>query len=373
MDEQWTTARDARREAEAVVGGGARVLEPSAPAVAEPPFFADDPVDATTASPGPVVAPAGGTTSWSDWLAAHPDRADWAAERWLAGPRRLPADPGTEALAATRTALHRLAAYVIAPARHAATGRFGLRWTLGGFGTPFFTDARTGGTGTSDTTGTGTGTTGTGTHTGGTGTGAGRDRQIRVVGTTLVDQRGGAGGEVRTTPITTLADAAAFLDAAIAADVAAEHDTPPVGDRHEPLAPEPAAAAFLGAWFGMGVAALEALRADPATVDPTRPQLWPGHFDPAIEAGDGDHRASYGASPGDPASGDRPYLYVSVWYPDRLALDHSSPDGASPWNATAFTGSILPLDRFPPGADPASVALDFYTATRDRLDATPLA
>lgn len=151
--------------------------------------------------------------------------------------------------------------------------------------------------------------------------------------------------------------------------------TPPVGDEHEPLAVDPAAADFLGAWFGLGVAALEALRADPATIDPTPPQLWPGHFDPAIEAGDGDHRASYGASPGDPAAGG-PYLYVSVWYPDRLALDRSaSPAGErgdGPWDATAFTGRILPLDRFPTGIDPVAAAVDFFTATRDLLDATPL-
>ncbi len=345
MDEQWTRARNPRQEAEAVVGGGARVLEPSPPAVTDPPFFADDPVD-TGPGPGstrPVVAPARGTATWSEWLAAHPSRAGWAAERWLAGPRRLPPMPEAEALAATRIALHRLAAYVIAPARHAATGRFGLRWTLGGFGTPFFAHPD------------------------------GADRQIRVAGTTLVDQRGGADGQARTAPLTTLADAVAFLDAPITPGVAAEHDTPPVGNPAEPLAVDPTAAAFLGAWFGLGVAALEALRAGAATVDPTRPQLWPGHFDPAIEAGDGDHRASYGASPGDPAAGG-PYLYVSVWYPDRLALDRSAPAGGSgPWDAPSFTGRILPLDRFPPDADPVAVAVEFFTATRDLLDATPLA
>ncbi len=349
MDEQWTGARNARQEAEAAVGGGARVLEPSPPAVTAPPFFADDPVDPDDpddpgGGSGPAaVAPAGGAATWGEWLAAHPDRAGWAAERWLAGPRRLPPMPEAEVLAATRIALHRLAAYVIAPARHAATGRFGLRWTLGGFGTPFFAHPD------------------------------GADRQIRVAGTTLVDQRGGADGQARTAPLTTLADAAAFLGAPITPDVAAEHDTPPVGDGHEPLAVDPAAAGFLGAWFGLGVAALEALRADAATVDPTRPQLWPGHFDPAIEAGDGDHRASYGASPGDPGTGG-PYLYVSVWYPDRLALDRSAPaDGSGQWNAPSFTGRILPLDRFPPDADPVGVAVAFFTATRDLLDATPLA
>lgn len=269
-------------------------------------------------------------------------------EQQRAMPGPLPATPDPDVLAATRIALHRLAAYVIAPTRHAATGRFGLRATPGGFGTPPFPDTATG-----------------------------AERRIRVEGTTLVDERlaGGATADGRTAAITTLAQAAGFLDTAIAPQVAAEHDTPPVGDPDEPLIVDPAAADFLGAWFAMAFAALEALRADPATVDPSPPQLWPGHFDPAIEAGDGDHRASYGASPGDPASGG-PYLYVSIWYPDRLTLDRSEAagaDGGGPWNATSFTGAILPLDRFPPDADPAAAAAAWFTATRDRLDATPLA
>lgn len=63
---------------------------------------------------------------------------------------------------------------------------------------------------------------------------------------------------------------------------------------------------------------------------------------------------------------------MSVWYPDRLALDRSAPAGGGPWNATSFTGRILPLDRFPSDTDPVAAAVDFFTATRDRLDATPL-
>ena len=44
-------------------------------------------------------------------------------EQQTVTPQALPATPDPEVLAATRIALHRLAAYVIAPARHAATGR----------------------------------------------------------------------------------------------------------------------------------------------------------------------------------------------------------------------------------------------------------
>ena len=111
----------------------------------------------------------------------------------------------------------------------------------------------------------------------------------------------------------------------------------------------------------MAFAALEAVRADEASVDPSRPQLWPGHFDPAIEAGDEDHRASFGASPGD-HSIDEPYLYVSAWWPDRLDLDRSDPM----WNAPSFTGAMLRLSDFPDG-DPVAVAADFFRTARNAL------
>jgi hypothetical protein len=100
-------------------GGDARVLEPSPPAVTEPPWFADDPTEGR-----PL-----------DWSAYEVD-GGWREERWL-GPFgrlvELPAD-----FAATRLALHHLAEHTISPARAAANGKIGLRWTLGGFGTPFF-------------------------------------------------------------------------------------------------------------------------------------------------------------------------------------------------------------------------------------------
>lgn len=320
--------RNALEEATAQVGDGfeASVLEPSPPTVTAEPFFADDPV-----SPSPraedtrLVVPTGvaGDLSWDDWLADHPDQANWVAARWLGGHRRLPTPPAE--LAATRTDLHRLAAYVVAPARHTANGKFGLRSTFGGFGTPFFGD----------------------------------DRQVRVVGDQLVDQRA---GQVRTAPITSLAHAARFLETEIRGDAGAEPDSPAVGDIEAPLTVDSNAAAFLGDWFAMGFAALEALRADSDSVNPSRPQLWPGHFDPAIEEGDEDHRGSYGASPGDHTI-DEPYLYVSVWWPDRLNIDNDDPH----WNAPSFVGSILKLSDFPADTDPVVAARDFWVETRDRL------
>ncbi|MEM7095973.1 MAG: hypothetical protein AAF567_23415 [Actinomycetota bacterium] len=311
-DDPRVGARNARAEAIERSGDrGARVFEPSPPAVTEDPF-ADD----------PVAAEGDPTVDWSAWLAVNPQGADWAAERMLAGDRSLGAIPAT--LTATRLALHRLATYVIAPARHASNGKFGLRHTLGGFGTPFFGD----------------------------------DRQIRVVGDRLVDQ---VGDRARSTPITSLRAAAEFLGVEIDAATAAEHDSPEVGDVDEDLAVDVEASLFLGRWFAMGFAALEAVRADAASHDPSRPQLWPGHFDPAIEVGDEDHRGSYGASPGDHAI-DEPYLYVSVWWPDRIGLDTDDPR----WNAPSYPGAMLRLSEFGDG-DPVEIATRFWSETRNAL------
>ncbi len=337
------TPRNARREAQEALGsdaGAARVLEPSPPAVDREPYFADDPIHDPAeglAADGPLVVPVGVAVAadppgevvdYDQWLAGradHDDLAQWAANRWLGGPRRLPPTPPLEDLVASRLALHRLAAYVIAPVRHQANGKFGLRWTLGGFGTPFFA----------------------------------ADRQVRVEGTVLIDQNG---HEVRQAPITSLHSAADFLGSTIDPETAAEHDSPEVGNREEVLAIDPAAADFIGHWFGMAFAGLESLRADDASINPSRPQLWPGHFDPAIEAGTEDTRASYGASPGDGAINE-PYLYVGPWTPDRLDIDPDDPF----WNGVGFTGRILKLGDFPGDVDPATVAADFWRQTRDRL------
>lgn len=324
--------RNPRAEAQSLVDGDVevRVLEPSPPAVTEGPFFADDPVSSEDASPGSsVLVPSGipGPTTWTDWAADNPSHAKWVADNWLGGNRQLPPPP--PGLSTARLALHRLGVYVIAPVRHAANGKFGLRWTAGGFGTPFFSD---------DTA---------------------TDRQIRVEGTNLIDQRG---QEVRVSPITTLQAAADFLGSTIDTGTAAEHDSPDVGDVNAALPVSAEATEFLGHWYGMAFAALEAVRADAGSVDASRPQLWPGHFDPAIEVGDEDHRGSYGASPGDDGI-DEPYLYLSIWWPDKIGVDASDPA----WNAPSFTGAVLKLSDFPPGVDPVVTATDFWTTARDRL------
>ncbi|MFT7475303.1 MAG: hypothetical protein ACI81L_002241 [Verrucomicrobiales bacterium] len=229
-----------------------------------------------------------------------------------------------ENLTSTRSALHRLAMYVIAPVRHQATARFGLRSTPGGHGTPEF---------------------------GG--------RRVRVLGDELIDE---VAGEERRHVISSLQAAAEFLGSVVDPETAAEHDSPPVGDMHAPLEVDAAASTFLGSWYEMAFGALHTIAADPESVDASEAQLWPGHFDAAIEVGDEDHRGSYGASPGDDSI-DEPYLYLSVWWPDKISIDSSLPI----WNAPNFVGAMLRLSEFDTEKDPVDVAVEFWRAHRDAL------
>jgi hypothetical protein len=313
--------RDARAEAAALVGDDLEpfVLEPSPPAVPTPPFAADDPLDLDRATGRRPLVPAGhpGHHTWDDWLAEHPEHDAWVRERWLGGRRRLPDRP-VEGYAESLRSLHRLGAYVIAPLRHATTGKFGLRYTHGGFGTPFFGD----------------------------------DRQVRVTGDTIVDQ---LGSQVRTIPITTLRAAADALGGEVS-ELTRESDGPAAGDVDEPLLVDARVTAYLGEWYAMATAALERLRA--THPEAGRPQLWPGHFDVALEVGEAPLRGSYGASPGDHAI-DEPYLYVSVWDPTGAGIER----GTGPWNATGFPGRELRLSQFPDDTDPVDVAWGFWTET----------
>ena len=86
--------------------------------------------------------------------------------------------------------------------------------------------------------------------------------------------------------------------------------------------------------------------------DVSEVQLWPEHFDPAIEMGrqDRGRRASYGGSPGDPAH-PHPYLYVSAWGD----IDRSN----AYWNDDAFNGSSLGYAELARAEDPVQTALDF--------------
>src|SRR5262249_50726056 len=78
-----------------------------------------------------------GDLTWDEIAAEEPDLAPWCAERWLGAWNRLEPLPAT--FTETRVSLHKVAEAVVSPARLPAN-EIALRWTRGGFGTPFFQD-----------------------------------------------------------------------------------------------------------------------------------------------------------------------------------------------------------------------------------------
>lgn len=228
--------------------------------------------------------------------------------------------PGT--FAATRDALQRVAVHIVARARSQATGRFGLRVTAGGFGTPEFGDDLT---------------------------------RVRVSGGLLVRESGGTDGATSTAvPI----DGADLTELAVVAgvDLAAEldvgHDTPPLGSTTERLAVDEAAASALADWYAVTATALDRAVAELGpTSSPTMVQLWPEHFDAAIDvAALPDRRANLGGSPGD-GFHDTPYLYVGPW------TDHR-PGDQQFWNAPF--GAVLGYGELVGQPDPVAVATEFF-------------
>jgi hypothetical protein len=274
-----------RAEAEDKLGGDyeARVLEPSPPAVTDPPY-ADDPVDPGEVPEGrELVSPVHnrGDHTWDEIAAQDPEIAPWCAERWLGAWKRLEPLPAT--FAETRIALHKVAEAVVAPARK-PENEISLRYTRGGFGTPFFEEG-------------------------------GADCQVRIEGAELIRQRGTE--EVR-----------------------------------EPLPAEvdEAASRALGDLYGFACSVLEQLRADESESDSTNVRIWPEHFDMAVELGDGETRANFGASPGD-ENHDEPYLYVGPF-------DTGLASGEL-WNATGFPGAELGYSELLAADDQRRAALDF--------------
>jgi hypothetical protein len=299
-----------------------RVLEPSPPAVTEPPWFADDPLD--TAAPLEhrlLVLPfAGGDRTWDDLCAGDAELAAWCADRWLGARRRLAPPP--DSLAETRRTLHAVAEWILAPARNEAVGRIGLRWTRDGFGTPFLPG----------------------------------DRQLRVSGSALVVQSG-ASAEART--LTTLADAATF--ASVAPAMATDVFAPTTSwDADRQLGIDAAAARCVADWFGFATSVLEELRRE--TVAPGRVQLWPEHFDVAVDAGDeaAGRRVNLGASPGDDDH-PSPYLYVGPWA--------GGPRTDPYWNETF--GASLGYSDIVGADDQRAAALAFLRHGIELTDAAP--
>jgi hypothetical protein len=311
-----TSARNARAEATALLPAGheARVLEPSPPANPDPDWFADDPTDPDGATSTVVNPIPGDGVLWTEAASDHPELADYAAQHWLGPYRRLTEVPA--GYQQTRDALHQVAFFAVAPKRFAETGKLGLRYTRGGFGTPFY----------------------------------GADEQVRIEGDHLIHQKA---DRATAFAISTLRAATEFLSIPYRDEWFVDFHDPltPIGpDEH--LSVDPAAAAALGDWFGFATSVLEEARRSPGAEEVSRVQLWPEHFDPAFEMGSYDkgQRASYGASPGDEAHPE-PYLYVAAW----SEIDRSNDF----WNDETFNGASLAYQELLSADDQRETALAF--------------
>jgi hypothetical protein len=314
---------DPRHEADERVAGrfDARVLEPSPPASAEPPFFADDPVQDADGTARPVLAPVslpGAASTWDELARGDAQLPAWCSDRWLGAWRTLTLPADGDALVMTRGSWHTLAEHVVAAARYHANGKIGLRFTRGGFGTPFF----------------------------------GPGVQVRLTADGVVVVRG---GELAVHPVTTAAAAARAIGVEPGAPTEVYAPTTAL-EPDAPLPTDAASARFLGDWFGFGASVLEQLRAEVGDEDPSRVQLWPEHFDLSFDFGDeaGGTRATYGASPGD-AAHPEPYAYVSPWQPQT--------DGF--WNEGSFAS--LPFAAVAAAADQRGAVLDFFARARAAL------
>ena len=228
--------------------------------------------------------------------------------------------PLPESTAATRASLQRVAVHVLARRRSAVTGKFGLRATPGGFGTPAF----------------------------------GPEHEVvRVAGPYLVRERTGGSSRTATLDLrsATLSQAADLAEVDLAQPFAAGDDTPPVGDPEVALGVDGDAAAALATWLAFGWRALDAVVAELGTAAaPSVVQLWPEHFDAGVDvAAAPGRRVNLGASPGDGFSAE-PYLYVGPWDADR-------PGDPSFWNAPF--GAVLAYDELRGEAEPDAAARAF--------------
>jgi hypothetical protein len=197
--------------------------------------------------------------------------------------------------ASTRDDLHRVAVHVLARRRADLVGKIGLRASPGGIGTPA----------------------------------AGPDHEVvRTSGAWLLRERSGAAAATRSLRLdgATLAEAAALVEVDLTQPLDAGADTPALGDVDAPLAIDPLAATALGSWFEFGWSVLDEVVAGlGAGATPSVVQLWPEHFDAAVDVAVGDGRVNLGISPGDAGHPD-PYLYVGPWGRER-------PGDAAYWNA----------------------------------------
>jgi hypothetical protein len=225
-----------------------------------------------------------------------------------------------QAFATTRASWHALAEHVLARARWEATGHIGLRADPEGVATPYYGD---------------------------------ECRALLTVAGIEREQY----GERAVAPITTLAAAAAWIDVTPGAPRDVYTRTTPF-EPDARLSVDTGATHLLAQWYAFAKDVLDRWRAEHRGDEPSLVQLWPEHFDVAVELGNADAgaRANYGASPGDAAIAE-PYLYVGPWTMD----GRDDPFWNQPW------GAALPYSALGAAPDPTLVAASFLAHGRARL------
>jgi hypothetical protein len=215
---------------------------------------------------------------------------------------------------ATVHALQRVAVHVVARARQQATGRFSLRVTPGGFGTPEFGDDC---------------------------------RRVRVAGELLIvesDAPGAASARALAIDGASLRDLAELAGVDVAAPLDVGHDTPDIGDVDAPVALDDSIARGVAEWYRVVAAALDRVAATvPAASSASLARLWPEHFDVSFDvAAQPDLRVNLGGSPGDGYSAE-PYLYVGPWTDARpgAAQFWNTPFGAARRRSELGSGDLV--------------------------------
>ena len=190
-------------------------------------------------------------------------------------------------LVATRRTLHVVAEHVLAADRHRHEGRLGLRSVPGGFGTPPY-DVE------------------------------GETRQLEVTRDGFVMRQG---GRVDVHPVVTLSQLAAGTGLEIGGPSHVYDLTTPF-EPDAPLPFVPDAVDHLATFLAAVEDGLRRFADRHADEQPTDAQLWPEHFDLAIQMDE----VTYGGCLGDDHLA-LPYLYVVPWTP------LSGPYWTRPWGA----------------------------------------
>lgn len=231
----------------------------------------------------------------------------------------------------SRDALQVIASHVLSRAQHASTGRIGLRAAPGGFATIHF-----------------------GPH----------HERLRVSGGVLVREVGGPTPQTSAITLSSsLGDLAEFAGVEFDGAFSVGDDTPPLGDVSVPLPGVAPALRALDGWFGLTARALD-ITASEWGGNPSIAQLWPEHFDLALDLAvdhhrAAEHRVNLGGSAGDGFHA-LPYLYVGPWTSRR-------PGDPAWWNAPF--GAVVGFDDVMATDDPVATAVSFFGEGVARLRA----